>query len=111
MRRRVFWRGAVASCLIAGFGFRSGKGARLHDWGSCSLGPWLSALKQKGFGMGCGLATRPAKNLVIQIREAKGQNDRLPQLARELVDWIADVLVAVTPVAITAANRRPRPSR
>jgi ABC-type uncharacterized transport system substrate-binding protein len=51
------------------------------------------------------LGYTPGKNVVIEVREAEGKAERLPELARELVDWKPDVLVAVTPAAITAAQR------
>ena len=51
------------------------------------------------------LGYTPGKNVVIEVREAEGKTERLPELARELVDWKPDVLVAVTPAAITAAQR------
>ena len=51
------------------------------------------------------LGYTPGKNVVIEVREAKGKVETLPQLAEELVNWKPDVLVAVTPAAITAAKR------
>jgi putative ABC transport system substrate-binding protein len=45
------------------------------------------------------------KNVLIEVREAQGKVERLPELAKELVAWKPDVIVAVTPVAITAAQR------
>lgn len=43
------------------------------------------------------LGYTPGKNVVIEVREAEGRVERLPQLANELVSWKPDVLVAVTP--------------
>jgi putative ABC transport system substrate-binding protein len=51
------------------------------------------------------LGYTPGKNVVIEVREAEGKTERLPELARELVSWKPDVLVAVTPAAVTAAQR------
>ena len=51
------------------------------------------------------LGYTPGKKVVIEVREAAGKVERLPELARELVNWKPDVLVAVTPAAITAAQR------
>lgn len=51
------------------------------------------------------LGYTPGKNIVIELREAEGNVERLPELANELVRWKPDVLVAVTPAAITAAQR------
>src|SRR5438067_9176240 len=49
------------------------------------------------------LGYTPGKNVVIEVREAEGKVERLPELANELLGWKPDVLVAVTPAAITAA--------
>ena len=51
------------------------------------------------------LGYTPGKNVVIEVREAEGKAERLPELARELVSWKPDVLVAVTNFAVTAAQR------
>jgi putative ABC transport system substrate-binding protein len=51
------------------------------------------------------LGYTPGKNVVIEVREAVGKTERLPDLANELVSWKPDVLVAVTPAAVTAAQR------
>jgi putative ABC transport system substrate-binding protein len=42
--------------------------------------------------------------LVLEIREARGKSDRLPELARELVNLKPDVLVAATPQSALAAK-------
>jgi putative ABC transport system substrate-binding protein len=44
------------------------------------------------------------KNLVIEQRFAHGKADRLPELARELVQLKMDVIVAVSPTAIKPAQ-------
>jgi ABC-type uncharacterized transport system substrate-binding protein len=44
------------------------------------------------------------QNLVIELRFAEGKLDRLPELARELVQHRVDLLVAVSPVAVRAAK-------
>ena len=51
------------------------------------------------------LGYTPGKNIVIDVREAEGQFERLPDLARELVRLKPDVIVAVTPAAISAAQK------
>ena len=51
------------------------------------------------------LGYTPGKNIVIDIREAEGKFERLPELARELVSLKPDVIVAVTPAAIGAAQK------
>jgi putative ABC transport system substrate-binding protein len=44
------------------------------------------------------------RNLQVQRRFAEGKLDRLPQLAKELVDLRMDVIVAVSPTAIKPAQ-------
>jgi putative tryptophan/tyrosine transport system substrate-binding protein len=44
------------------------------------------------------------KNLVINNRDAKGKNERLPSLAKELVALRPDVIVAISTPAIVAAR-------
>jgi putative tryptophan/tyrosine transport system substrate-binding protein len=44
------------------------------------------------------------KNLFVEVREARGEFDRLPKLASEIVETHPDVIVAVTPPAVTAAK-------
>jgi putative tryptophan/tyrosine transport system substrate-binding protein len=44
------------------------------------------------------------KNLIAEVREARGELDRLPKLASEIVDTHPDVIVAVTPPAVAAAK-------
>jgi putative ABC transport system substrate-binding protein len=44
------------------------------------------------------------QNLVIEQRFAEGKLDRLPRLARELVQLQVDLLVAASPVAVRAAK-------
>jgi putative ABC transport system substrate-binding protein len=48
------------------------------------------------------------RNLQITRRFAEGKLDRLPQLARELVDMRMDVIVAVSPTAIQSARAATR---
>jgi putative tryptophan/tyrosine transport system substrate-binding protein len=45
------------------------------------------------------------KNLIAEIREARGDLARLPKLASEIVDTHPDVIVAVTSGAIAAAKK------
>jgi putative tryptophan/tyrosine transport system substrate-binding protein len=44
------------------------------------------------------------KNFIAEVREARGDVDRLPKLAAEIVDTHPDVIVAVTPFAVAAAK-------
>ena len=107
MRRREFlaWTGifVLASPISLNAQHQRNKVARLGFLFAGTLAErpqaqaFWDALRDLGY--------TPGNNLIVQIREAKGQNDRLPQLARELVDWKPDVLVAVTPGAITAAQQ------
>jgi len=60
----------------------------------------LEALHELGYVEG--------KNLIVEIREARGQLDRLPKLASELVDTHPDVIVAVTNSAVAAAKNATR---
>ena len=60
----------------------------------------------QGFWQGLrDLGYTPGANVVIEIREAEGRFERLPDLARELIALKPDVLVAVTPDAVTAAKQ------
>ena len=45
------------------------------------------------------------KNLISEVREARGELDRLPKLASEIVDTHPDVIAAVTSPAIAAAKK------
>jgi putative ABC transport system substrate-binding protein len=45
------------------------------------------------------------KNFISEIREARGDVDRLPELASEIVDTHPDVIVAVTSAASAAVKR------
>jgi putative ABC transport system substrate-binding protein len=44
------------------------------------------------------------RNFIAEVREARGDVDRLPKLASEIVDTHPDVIVAVTPLATAAAK-------
>ena len=48
------------------------------------------------------------KNLIVDIRAAEGQYDRLPNLAKELVDLRPDAIIAEATPAIAAAQRATR---
>jgi putative ABC transport system substrate-binding protein len=56
----------------------------------------LAALRERGYVEG--------RNLVVERRYAEGQIDRLPGLARELVQLRVDVIVAVAAAAVRAAK-------
>jgi putative ABC transport system substrate-binding protein len=44
------------------------------------------------------------KNFLIEVREAKGKTEMLPDLAKDLVSWKPDVIVAVTAPSVAAAQ-------
>jgi putative ABC transport system substrate-binding protein len=46
-----------------------------------------------------------SRNIVIEYRSAEGRNDRLPELAAELVRLKVDVLVTTGPAAVRAAKQ------
>ena len=48
-------------------------------------------------------------NIKIEVRDASGQNGRLPVLAQELLAIKVEVIVAVNTPAAQAAKRRPKP--
>lgn len=48
------------------------------------------------------------RNIGFDIRDAQGQRERLPELAKELVAAQVDVIVGVTPIAIRAAAQATR---
>ncbi len=52
-----------------------------------------------------GLGYVEGKNLIIEVREARGELDRLPKLASELLDTRPDVIVAVTTEAVAAVQQ------
>jgi putative tryptophan/tyrosine transport system substrate-binding protein len=58
--------------------------------------PAIRHLAEQGFVLG--------RNLVVDVRSAEGVFDRLPALARELVEGKPDVIVAIAPTAIRAAR-------
>src|SRR5215510_5548230 len=45
------------------------------------------------------------QNLVVEFRSAKGQTERLPSLAKELIDLKVDVIVTGSDAAIRAAKQ------
>jgi ABC-type uncharacterized transport system substrate-binding protein len=104
-------------CVIAVFAFFGGLFAqpclqaqqsqiKVARIGFLFAGTLAQRPQAQGFWQGLQeLGYTPGKNVVIEVREAEGRVERLPQLANELVSWKPDVLVAVTPAAITAAQR------
>ena len=58
---------------------------------------WRSGMRKYGYIDG--------QNVRIEVRTALGQLDRVPQLARELVDMPADVIVIVNEIALNAVRK------
>jgi putative tryptophan/tyrosine transport system substrate-binding protein len=56
----------------------------------------LKALRELGYSEG--------RNLVVELRYAEGEIDRLPALARELVEFRSDAIVAVGAAGVRAAG-------
>jgi putative ABC transport system substrate-binding protein len=61
------------------------------------LAPLSDALRELGYFDG--------QTVSFEVRAAQGDLDRLPRMADELVDAKVDIIVAVSPPAILAANR------
>ena len=64
---------------------------------SSSVGHFRAGLRELGYLEG--------QNLILEYRAAEGQTDRLPRLARELVEARVDVIHATTPAAVRAAKQ------
>jgi putative ABC transport system substrate-binding protein len=60
------------------------------------VGPFREGLRELGYVGN--------QNIVIDFRSAEGKNERLPALAKELVQTKVDVLVAAFPAAALAAK-------
>jgi len=104
--RRTFLAGAALSLLTCAQGVRAQPAGRVFRLGL--LRPTLqsptefmatgipNALRQLGLVSG--------QNVVIELRHAGGQIDRLPGLARELVQLRCDAIIAVGASAVRAAR-------
>jgi putative ABC transport system substrate-binding protein len=64
------------------------------------MGPFREALRDLGYVEG--------RNVQFEVREARGQANRLPDLAAELVRSKVDIIVASLTPAVTAAQRATR---
>jgi putative tryptophan/tyrosine transport system substrate-binding protein len=104
MRRREFIRlvGAAATTWPLTAGAQSGRVQRVGFLfaGTLSLRPqaqgFWRALRELGYIDG--------QNVVVDVREARGNIEQLPKLASELVSTHPDVLVAVTTPGVAAAK-------
>jgi putative ABC transport system substrate-binding protein len=106
MDRRAFLAGAAGllAAPLAAEAQPPGKVYRIAFLGSTSPSGYASqveafrtALRDLGYVEG--------QNLLIEFRWAQGNNQRLPQLAAELVRWKPDVLVTHGPPGALAAKR------
>ena len=102
--RRKFLVGLAAA--LTAYRARAQQQAKVARVGFLFAGTLADRPQAQGFFQGLQeLGYAPGKNVVIDVREAAGQPERLPDLARELVRLKPDALVAVTPSAITAAQQ------
>src|ERR671919_2434220 len=97
--------GIIASVLALGAAVNAQPPAKIWKIGVLvSSTPALYASRDEGLRQGLReLGYEDGKNLVIEHRYAEGKTDRLPQLARELVEQKPDVIVVGgTSVAVAA---------
>jgi putative tryptophan/tyrosine transport system substrate-binding protein len=95
-----------ASALAVPFGSFAQQG-EVHRLGLLSpFSPSVSAPFYQAFRLGLrGLGWVEGKNIVIEYRYAEGKNDRLPDLAAELVRLKVDIIVtSINPDALAAKN-------
>jgi len=84
----------------------SAQQTRVYRIGFLFAGTLAQRPQAQGFWEGLQeLGYIPGKSVLIEVREAEGRVERLPKLAEELVSWKPDVVVAVTPAAVSAAQR------
>ena len=86
--------------------YKAGKVWRIAFLGSTSPSGYASQLEAFRAGLR-DLGYVQGQNLLIEFRWAQGNNQRLPQLAAELVQWKPDVLVTHGPSGALAAKRAP----
>jgi putative ABC transport system substrate-binding protein len=100
MRRREFLTlasGAAAGLPLAAYAQQKIPRVGVLLVGNSQLmGPYREALRALGHVEG--------KTIQLEIRSAQGQANRLPELAKELVDSKVDVIVASLTPAVTAAR-------
>ena len=89
-----------ASSIAAPFGSFAQQQGKVWRIGFLFAGTLAQRPQAQGFWEGLKeLGYVPGKNILIEIREAEGKTEKLPDLAKELVSWKPDVIVAVTPPA------------
>jgi putative tryptophan/tyrosine transport system substrate-binding protein len=105
MRRREFITllgGATVAWPLAA---RAQQGERVQRIGFLFAGTIALRPQAQEFWRGLHeLGYIEGKNVVIEVREARGDVEQLPKLASELVNIHPDVLVAVTTPAVAAAK-------
>ena len=109
MPRRAFLAitaGGLLAAPLAAEAQQAGKVWRIAFLGSTSPSGYASQLEAFRAGLR-DLGYVQGQNLLIEFRWAQGNNQRLPQLAAELVQWKPDVLVTHGPSGALAAKRAP----
>jgi len=107
MERRTFLAlvsGSLLAAPLAAEAQLAGKVYRIAFLGSTSPSGYASQMEAFRAGLR-DLGYVEGQNLLIEFRWAQGNNQRLPQLAAELVRWKPDVLVTHGPPGALAAKR------
>ena len=104
IHRRSWLAGAAAGALLASRAARSQAPGRIYRLGVLRPGPTASEASNALVDTLRDLGYTPGRNLVVERRYANGQLDRLPALARELVQLRMDVIVCVGSAAVRAAR-------
>src|SRR6186713_388065 len=98
-----------SSPFVVPFGSLAQQQGKVWRMGFLFAGTLAQRPQVRGFWEGLKeLGYIPGKNILIEIREAEGKTERLPDLAKELVSWKPDVIVAVTPPSVAAAQSATR---
>lgn len=106
-RRQVLIAFAVSSAVP--FAALAQQSQKIYRVGFLFSGTLATRPQAQAFWRGLSeLGYIEGKNVAIEIREGKGQNAKMPELAAELVSWKPDVIVAVTTTAALAAQQASR---
>jgi ABC-type uncharacterized transport system substrate-binding protein len=106
MSKRVFGFALAALLLALSFPVEAQQAKKVSRVGI--LSPFISSADflLDAFRQGLReLGYVESRNIVIEYRSAEGRNDRLPELAAELVRLKVDVLVTTGPAAVRAAKQ------
>ena len=96
-----------ANSLAAPLASFAQQSQRVYRVGFLFAGTLAQRPQAQGFWEGLReLGYIPGKNIVIEVREAEGKVERLPELANERVSWKPDVIVAVTTADVSQLPRR-----